>query len=72
MHLLSTACTAERREKSHYNVAGREETMSCEWVGGWEGASRGLHNTDKDTHVKGQFFVLEVWLYLKLNFQFRN
>lgn len=29
MHLLSTACTAERREKSHYNDAGRQETMLC-------------------------------------------
>lgn len=40
MHLLSTACTAERREKSHYDDAGRQETVML--MGG-----RGLHNTDQ-------------------------
>lgn len=46
MHLLSTACTTERREKSHYDDAGGQQTMLCQCVGGCQD-KEGLHNTDK-------------------------
>lgn len=49
MDLLSTACTAERREKSHFTASGRQQTV-C-WWRAWEGDSEGLHDTDGMFHT---------------------
>lgn len=62
MDLLSTACTAERREKSHYNDAGRQQTMLrwCVW-----GRSMGLHKADKKFYL---FTVCMLSISHKCNF----
>lgn len=66
MDLLSTACTAERREKSHYKDARRQQTISCGWMGGC--GRRGCTTRTKPLSVT-LFYLLIQWKHEQWNTQ---
>lgn len=55
LDLLSTACTAERREKSHCKDAGKQQTR---WCGCFKEGLMGLHDTDSKTALETQIIKL--------------